>query len=89
MGEIKPNQGINYSRIDSFAKYRTHLANEKTFLAYLRTLFAFMILAAVLIKLFPSSSLIVLASLAVIMSLVFFIYGFMHYSNWRKKINQT
>jgi len=76
-------------RMSAFSRYRTHLANEKTFLAYLRTLFAFMVLAAVLIKFFPSSSIIVLASLAIVLSLAFFLYAFLHYSKWRRKINRT
>jgi len=47
------------------------------------------VLAAVLIKFFPYSSIIILTLLVVVMGMVFFLYGLMRYTHWKKKINQT
>ena len=75
---------------DKLAKDRTELANERTFLSFIRT--AIMIFASgiTFIKVFfEDKILVVLGWFLIPVSFIFFIIGLFVFKKTRKKINET
>jgi putative membrane protein len=77
------------SRRYYLAQTRTHLANERTLLAYWRTALTFLLTGAALIKFFPDFDFTSLASISIIIGILLFVFSFVRYFSFKKKVNKT
>lgn len=76
-----------YTRRDWLARDRTHLANERTVLAYWRTSFALMVLGACLIKFFPTTESLYAAGASMLAGVALLAYGTQRFLKYKKRIN--
>lgn len=76
-----------YTRRDILARDRTHLANERTLLAYWRTAFALIVLGAFLIK-FLDSQFTMTATIAIVFGVFLFVFGTIRFFHYKNKINK-
>ncbi|MBN1542898.1 DUF202 domain-containing protein [candidate division KSB1 bacterium] len=73
---------------DHLALDRTMLANERTFLAYLRTAIMVLISGFTLLKLFGSYTLLAVVGIALIpVSLFFLVFGYIRYLHFRRQLS--
>jgi len=74
---------------DHLAVDRTRLANERSFLAYIRTTFTMIITGLSLIKFFDSFTAIILGWIFIITGVLLGILGAIRYLRFRKNINKV
>jgi uncharacterized membrane protein YidH (DUF202 family) len=74
---------------DYLSQTRTHLANERTLLAYWSTALAFLLAGAVLIKFFPDRDFMSLATISMFIGAIMFVFSFFRYASFKRKINQS
>ena len=75
-----------YARRDYLTIDRTHLANERTLLSYIRTSFAFFVLGAFLIKFL--SSFVIIGIISIIFGFMVLIFGGIRFFDYKNKINK-
>ncbi|MCK8061618.1 MULTISPECIES: YidH family protein [unclassified Fusibacter] len=83
MDRIEINKG---TLRDALAENRTLLANERTFLAYLRTAFSLAAVGLTFIKFFQVTSYIWIGSMSITLGVMIAIYGSVRYKRNVKKI---
>jgi putative membrane protein len=76
--------GTNRNGLD---KHRTHLANQRTFLAYTRTALGVVVLAAFIFKFTSPIVGLPLGAVTLVISFIIFLYGIKSFKQIRETIN--
>lgn len=74
------------SSADYLSFQRTLMANERTFLSYIRTSLAFLVVGGSFIKFFTSKWTLVIGWLFISFAIVIFFIGILRYKNFKSKI---
>jgi len=84
-GNMKTSDGSPTAIRDSLAFSRTKMANERTFLAYIRTAMTFMIAGAGILQFIQGGYYILISGwLLIVMGIFIFCWGHMNYKKFKK-----